>query len=311
MTIFELKPRPPYSMELQWRFYGSLEPQPEIYSNNIWRRIFTVKGKKIPVEVSAAGHVDSPLLRITAHAELTDAEKSELARKIALVFRLDDDLNELYDTLKGDKRLSRLFRLLYGFKPPVFGALVFEGIVRVITQQQVSLRVAYIANAEIVKRFGEKLTVNGVDYYDFPTAEALANAGVDGLRSCKLSRQKARYIHELAKAAIEGYDFERPRLMGDEEVVQELTRFPGLGRWSAELVLTAVLARPHTSFPDDLGVRRAVAHYFFNDKPQPSEKVRKTIDHWGRFKGWITFYLLCGYLTEAAGNRRKEKLSGG
>ncbi len=306
MTIFELKPRPPYSMELQWRFYGSPEPQPEIYSNNIWRRIFTVKDKKIPVEVSATGHVDSPLLRVAAHAELTDAERSELARRIALVFRLDDDLNELYNTLKDDKRLSKLFRLLYGFKPPVFGASVFEGIIRVITQQQVSLRVAYIATAEIVKRLGEKITVNGVDYYDFPTAEALADAGVDGLRRCKLSRQKARYIHELARAALEGYDFERLRLMDDEEVVEELTRFPGLGRWSAELVLTAVLARPHTSFPDDLGVRRAVAHYYFNGKPQPNEKIRKTIERWGRFKGWATFYLLCGYLTEAMEKRREK-----
>lgn len=64
--------------------------------------------------------------------------------------------------------LHKIKRELYGLRPPGIGASIFEGTIRVIIQQQISLQVANIVTGTLVRRFGEKIEINGEPYYDFP-----------------------------------------------------------------------------------------------------------------------------------------------
>ena len=148
---FELQPIPPYNFDLQWKFYSSSkEPQPEIYKDGIWRRAFKIGDRLVPVEVTSVGTVKKPKLRVNASSKLDAKEKKRLSDKIADIFRLRDDLKALYDFMEQDEILRKIKKELYGLRPPGIGASIFEGAIRVIIQQQISLRVAYVMTGELV-----------------------------------------------------------------------------------------------------------------------------------------------------------------
>ena len=302
-TSFELIPTAPYNFDLQWKFYSSSrEPQPEIYKNGIWRRAFKIGDRPVPVAVTSTGTVEKPRLRVDAFSKLNTKEKRDLSNKITSIFRLKDDLKALYDFMEQDKVLRRVKNELYGLRPPGIGASIFEGAVRIIIQQQISLQVAYVMTGALVKRFGERVEIDGELYYDFPSPQALANADENELRKCGLSRQKSRYIKEFALKVVNGYDLEKIGEMNNEEAIEELMKFRGIGRWTAELILITTLGRMDLCVPDDLGARKAVSHFYFDGKLQSGGTVRKFTERWGKFKGWVIYYLICAYNVE----NRKE-----
>ena len=296
---FELQSTPPYNFDLQWKFYSSFkEPQPEIYKDGIWRRAFKIGDRLVPVEVTSAGAVEKPRLRVSAFSKLNAKEKRYLSDKITDIFRLRDNLKELYNFMGKDETLIEIKNELHGLRPPGIGASIFEGAIRVIIQQQISLQVAYVMTGELVGRFGEKIEVDGEPYYDFPSPQVLANANENEFRKCKLSRQKARYIKELALKVADGYGLEKIRKMNNEKAIEELMKFKGIGRWTAELILITTLGRMDLCVPDDLGARKAVSYFYFDGKLKPGEAVRKFAERWGKFKGWVIYYLICAYNME-------------
>jgi len=250
-TSFELQPTPPYNFDLQWKFYSSSkEPQPEIYKDGIWRRAFKIEDRLVPVKITFVGTVEKPKLRVNVFSKLDAKERRYLSDKIADIFRLKNDLRGLYNFMNKDEILLEIKNKLYGLRPPGIGASIFEGAIRVIIQQQISLRVAYVITGALVRRFGEKIEIDGEPYYDFPSPQVLASADENELRKCKLSRQKARYIKELALKVAEGYNLEKIRKMNNEEAIEELMKFKGIGRWTAELILITTLGRMDLCVPD-------------------------------------------------------------
>ena len=309
-TSFELIPTAPYNFDLQWRFYySSKEPQAETYKNGVWRRAFKIVNKLIPVAVTFSGTTEEPRLEVKVFSKINASEKRKLSEKITVIFRLKDDLGELYEFMDKDEILRGLRSELYGLRPPGIGASVFEGAIRVILQQQISLRVAYAMTGALVRRFGEKVEINGESYYDFPLPRILANASETDLRACKLSRQKSRYIKGLASEVANGYDLEQIRKMDDDEAVEELTKFKGIGMWSAELILITTLRRMNLCVPDDLGARKAVSHFYYDGKLQPGDIVREFSKRWGKFKGWVIYYLICAYNMELESARKPKLLT--
>jgi len=298
-TSFELVPTAPYDFDLQWKFYhSSKEPQPEIYKDDIWRRAFKIEDRLVPVAVTSTGTIEKPKLRVNVFSKLNTKEKKDLSDKITDIFRLRDNLRELYNFMREDETLLEIRDKLYGLRPPGIGANIFEGAIRVIIQQQISLQVAYVMTGALVRRFGEKIEIDGESYYDFPTPQVLANANETELRRCKLSHQKSKYIKELGLEIADGYDLEKIREMNNEEAIEELMKFRGIGRWTAELILITTLGRMDLCVPDDLGTRKAVSHFYFDGKLQSSDVVRKFTERWGKFKGWIIYYLICAYNME-------------
>ena len=136
---FELQPTPPYNFDLQWKS-SSEEPQPEIYKDGIWRRAFKIGDRLVPVKITSVGTVEKPKLRVNASSKLDAKEKRYLSDKIVDIFRLRDNLRGLYNFMDKDEILLEIKNKLYGLRPPGIGASIFEGAIRVIIQQQISLR---------------------------------------------------------------------------------------------------------------------------------------------------------------------------
>jgi DNA-3-methyladenine glycosylase II len=77
----------------------------------------------------------------------------------------------------------------------------------------------------------------------------------DALRAVGLSRQKSGYARGLAEAVLTGtVDLDGLDRQEDAEVVAELVRLKGIGRWSAEIYLLFALGRPDAFPADDLAL---------------------------------------------------------
>ncbi len=93
---------------------------------------------------------------------------------------------------------------------------------------------------------GVRLTVNGVEYYGYPSPGSIIRVGPEGLRRLGLSWMKSRSLVEIAEASVEG----RLPSVGEavrnpQVVVGELSRIYGVGVWTASLAVAMV----HPLFP--------------------------------------------------------------
>ena len=195
-----------------------------------------------------------------------------------------------------DDILRRIKEKLYGFgRAGLMSATIFEGIVKAIIQQQISLKVAESITANLVEMHGYRVRFLGECIYDFPDAERLTKISVDELRRCGLSSRKSEYIKGFSEDVMSGFDPEMLRKMEKEEILDILTSFKGIGRWTAELVMVASIGLDVVP-ADDLGVRKAISHFYFHDHLQPPDVVREFVER--RFKGYIRdciVYLLLAY----------------
>ncbi|MES2355655.1 MAG: hypothetical protein V4568_14895, partial [Pseudomonadota bacterium] len=127
----------------------------------------------------------------------------------------------------------------------------FQTLARAIVGQQISVKAA----ESVWQRFVS--TVNTVQ------PVSVLNSPIDELRAAGLSARKVEYLRDLAKHFHEGLIVEQqwPQLT-DDEIITDLVRVKGIGRWTAEMFLIFYLLRPDVLPLDDIGLQRAIQlHY--------------------------------------------------
>ena len=116
-------------------------------------------------------------------------------------------------------------------------------------------------------------------------------ASDDELRACGLSRQKIRYLRELAAARI---DWTALRTAPTEEVVATLIAVPGIGRWTAEIYAMFSLGHADVFAPADLALQES-ARILFDLPDRPSEKtLRAMAETWSPWRA-VAARLLWSY----------------
>ncbi|MCC6863824.1 MAG: DNA-3-methyladenine glycosylase 2 family protein [Rhodobacteraceae bacterium] len=119
----------------------------------------------------------------------------------------------------------------------------------------------------------------------------LSIASDEDLRAIGLSRQKARYGRELARA---GIDFDRLNRLSTEELIETLIVVPGIGRWTAEIYAIFALSRADVFAPGDFALREA-ARILFDLPERPSERVLRTMAmDWSPWRS-VAAHLLWAY----------------
>lgn len=267
-------------------------PTPCVIKNQKWMRALRINGRLIPIIVEVKGDVEEPKLIITTSKNSFDKE----IERFVFEFHGLKDAREFYDFMDNDEVLRRIKEKLYGFgRAGLMSSTVFEGIIKAIIQQQISLKVAESITANLVERHGEKIGFCGEYLYEFPDAETLANLSLEELRRCGLSWRKAKYVKEFSKVVLNGFDPEDLRNKDQNEILETLTIFNGIGRWTAELVMAASIGM--SVIPaDDLGVRKTISHFYFRDKIQPAGIIRRFAEEkFGRFIRDCIVYLLMAY----------------
>ncbi|RLF38737.1 MAG: hypothetical protein DRN12_07975 [Thermoplasmata archaeon] len=163
----------PFNRELKLKFSLLPEkPTPCIIKNHKWMRALKLNKKLIPVIVEVKGDIEKPEVVITT-SKLSTEEKRKIEHFV-FEFHGLKDADEFYNFIEGDIVLMGIKEKLYGFgKAGLMSSTVFEGIIKAIIQQQISLKVTETITSNLVERYGEKIKFCGEYLYEFPYAETL------------------------------------------------------------------------------------------------------------------------------------------
>jgi DNA-3-methyladenine glycosylase II len=154
-----------------------------------------------------------------------------------------------------------------------------------IMSQQLSTKVADV----IHRRF-----LNLFDTTE-PTPEMILAIPFDKLRAIGLSNAKTNYVQNVARFAVEfGMDHKKLNKMGNEEVIEYLTRIKGVGRWTTEMLLMFTLGREDVFAIDDLGVQNAMIRLYKLDrldKKKFKEDLLRISKKWSPYRTYACIHL--------------------
>lgn len=128
---------------------------------------------------------------------------------------------------------------------------LFTALVNSIAGQQISGKALATVWARLCDRLGEI------------TPETILAEGEDGLRACGMSGRKAGYMLAAAHAVQDGtINIHSLVDKSDDEIIKTLTALPGVGRWTAEMLLIFSLERPDVLAFDDFGIRKGLCRLY-------------------------------------------------
>ena len=109
------------------------------------------------------------------------------------------------------------------------------------------------------------------------------------LRDAGLSRQKTRYVNNVAEAFRDrGYTVDSFAGMDDDAVIDELTSITGVGDWTARMQLLFSLGRPDVFPVGDLGIRKGM-RTLYGDIDR--EAMVETAERWAPYRSYASLYL--------------------
>jgi DNA-3-methyladenine glycosylase II len=109
------------------------------------------------------------------------------------------------------------------------------------------------------------------------------------LRDAGLSRQKTRYVNNVAEAFQDrGYSVESFADTPDDAVIDELTSITGVGTWTARMQLLFSLGRPDVFPVGDLGIRNGM-RALYGDLDH--EAMVDRAERWAPYRSYASLYL--------------------
>jgi DNA-3-methyladenine glycosylase II len=176
-----------------------------------------------------------------------------------------------------DKALAKAIESIgfveYEMIPDLFEALVYN-----IVGQQISMK----AMDTIWRRMRERFTI---------TPQTISVLSAQELQSAGITMKKAVYIKDIASNILRGeFDIERVKNMSDDEVIDELSRLRGVGKWTAEMLMIFSLERKDILSWDDLAIRRGICRLYHHRElsRERFEKYRRRYSPYGTI---ASFYL--------------------
>lgn len=184
---------------------------------------------------------------------------------------------------KNDQGLGSIIAAM----PPLLvrsrGNNYFKALIESIISQQLSVKASDTIFLRFKKLFPGK---------HFPKPAEVLRAPEQQMRAAGLSGSKVLYIRELAMA-IETKQLKLRRLsiLDNEDVISELTKIKGIGRWTAEMFLMFTLGRPDVFSHGDLGLRNAVKQLYKFKQPPTQQQIEKIVAKWSPHKTLASRYL--------------------
>jgi DNA-3-methyladenine glycosylase II len=154
----------------------------------------------------------------------------------------------------------------------------FAALCRDIISQQL----AGTAARAILKRFKELFPQKK------PSARHLAAISDARLRAIGMSWAKAAYVKDAA-SKLEAGELRLSRLseLSDEEVVAELTKVKGIGRWTAEMFLVFSLGREDVFSFGDLALRNSIQQ-LYGMRKFSQKKAELIVRKWSPYRTWAS-----------------------
>ncbi|MDH5440481.1 MAG: hypothetical protein OEY31_07740 [Candidatus Bathyarchaeota archaeon] len=231
-----------------------------------------------------------PHLLVKYFCDCSTDEERQLRESIMQVFCSELDLLPFYDKASDDAGFSEVVKRLRGLKPHL-SQDPFESLVKAVVRQVVRADTARQSVCLLVLRFGIKRLIKGMEYYSFPSPQAISGASKIQLTDCNVG-YKWKLIKRLSRDVASGdLDlFELARL-SDEKIIERLTEYRGIGYWTSRIFLYDGLARLHAYPVCDISIRKAISLIYFHGKPISWREVELFFTDYEDFLGITATYL--------------------
>lgn len=271
--------------------------QAEALIDGEYRRIISLDGRErlIGVRQYAPDRVTIRAL----DAPLAPAERETVASVIERMLGLDVDMTPLHAALAFDERLTHLARQIAGMKPPRFDTL-WHTFLCIVPFQQVSVDAGTSMLNRMIVRFGSHIEHHGHLYHGFPSAQSVRAATYDDLRGCGLSQAKIRTLQYLAAQITEGAISEAEiEALDDVDAVARLVQLPGIGVWSAQIILLRGFRRLSFFPPGDSGAARGLRSLFDLPAEQVEDTLAPILERLGQWRGYLYYMILAHKLMQS------------
>ena len=158
---------------------------------------------------------------------------------------------------------------------------VFFSLCKSIIGQQISVAAANSVFLRFKKKCKNKINARNVSKLSF-----------SNLKSCGLSKQKAKGIKDLAKRILnKTFKPSLIKKMTDEEAIEYLSDLRQIGRWSAEMILLFTFNRSNIWPLQDIGLLRAISNNYNKKYFPPKIFLNKLYERFTPYCSVATWYL--------------------
>jgi DNA-3-methyladenine glycosylase II len=159
---------------------------------------------------------------------------------------------------------------------------IYEALFRSVLYQQLAGSAAAAIMRRVCEPYGGKI----------PAPADFLRAADEQLRAAGLSRQKMKYLRELAAAFAEGRLNARSLArLDDDALVTAVTAVHGIGEWTAHMLLMFCLGRPDVLPVGDYGVRKAMQRLYRMRELPKAARMHKVAKLWRPYRTVAAWYL--------------------
>lgn len=156
----------------------------------------------------------------------------------------------------------------------------FLTLARSIVGQQISVKAAQSVWDKLILKIGKVSEKNIIKTHS------------NSLRSVGLSRQKVLYLKNLSKAFINNdLKINSWKQMSNEEIINDLIKIKGIGRWTAEMFLIFNLCREDIFPLDDIGMIKGICKIYDYSYPIKKDELIEIGNRWKPYRSVATWYL--------------------
>jgi 3-methyladenine DNA glycosylase/8-oxoguanine DNA glycosylase len=292
-TRLTLTPTPPFHFDASAYSHGWVVLAPTSWDAErraVGRVERLDSGRVVALEITGGVDEAAPLIHVDAthDALLSAAEGDEIRRKVAHMFRLDEDFTEFYAlcAARGERWASADVGLGRLLRSPT----LFEDVIKTIATTNTQWGGTKRMIAALVGALGEPLP-GDLARRAFPTPEAVAAAPPETFTAVARFGYRGPYVQELARRVVSG-ELDLEGLLHSDLATADLKRqllgIKGVGPYAAATLL--MLIGRYDEIGYDTVFRDFVsARYFAGERPPPKEMLA-VYDDWGQWR-YLAYWL--------------------
>jgi DNA-3-methyladenine glycosylase II len=283
MTSFELVPVGPFSLGASAAFLEGFSPA--AYRGAEAGHLHLAF---VPDGVAAAGGV---CLRqpdgVVVGEVFGGADPGAVRDQVARILSLDVDGRGFPEVGRRDPVVGGLQARWPGLRPVGFFS-PYEAAAWALIGHRIQIVQAARIKQRMADELGEAVDIHGDQRHAFPGPGRLAD--LEGFRG--LSARKVENLRALGVEAMEGrLDGAWLRGLPREQALKELKQLPGIGNFSAELVLLRGAADPDHLPLHEPRLSRGAAIAYGLDEPPDLEWLEERAEAWRPYRTWVVLLL--------------------
>lgn len=190
-------------------------------------------------------------------------------------FSLDEDLQQISKHINKDAHMGKALEEFWGLR--LIRQDPWECLISYICATYKSIPAIKHMLNNIAKNFGEKTSLENIDFYTFPEPVRLVGATERELAACGLG-YRAKFVHATSKCVCEGsLNLENLHRLPYTEAKKALIALPGIGSKVADCILLFSLGKTE-AFPVDVWVKRVILNHYADQFPAEFIQKLRTRD---------------------------------